>query len=65
MKALLISDVHGNLPALEAVWKKEGNSDAVYCAGDLVDWGSTPWRPSHGSRSTVSNASGETTTTPS
>ncbi|WP_409341470.1 metallophosphoesterase family protein [Paenibacillus sp. MBLB4367] len=42
MKALVISDVHANIYALEAVWKKEKDSEVVYCAGDLVDYGPFP-----------------------
>ncbi|RXZ79680.1 metallophosphoesterase [Paenibacillaceae bacterium] len=39
MKALIISDIHANICALEAVWKQEKDSDKIYCAGDLVDCG--------------------------
>lgn len=42
MKILFISDIHSNFPALEAVWKKEHDSDYILCAGDLVDWGFHP-----------------------
>ena len=42
MKILFISDIHANFPALEAVWKKEHDSDMILCAGDLVDWGFYP-----------------------
>jgi predicted phosphodiesterase len=42
MKALIISDVHSNIYALQAVWNKENDSDVVYCAGDLVDYGPFP-----------------------
>ncbi|MEF3306869.1 metallophosphoesterase family protein [Paenibacillus sp. GYB003] len=42
MKALLISDIHANIYALEAVWRAERDSDVVYCAGDLVDYGPFP-----------------------
>ena len=42
MKILFISDIHANYPALEAVWKKESDSDMILCAGDLVDWGFYP-----------------------
>lgn len=37
----LISDVHGNLPALEAVLDDMPDVDAVVCAGDIV--GYNPW----------------------
>lgn len=42
MKALILSDIHSNLPALEAIWRQECDSDAVFCAGDLVDYGPFP-----------------------
>lgn len=42
MKALILSDLHGNINALEAIWRKEKDSDIVYCAGDLVDYGPFP-----------------------
>lgn len=43
MRIALISDIHGNLPALEAVWSEiDGlRPDAVYHLGDLVGYG--PW----------------------
>lgn len=42
MKALILSDVHSNVVALEAIWAREGHADAIYCAGDLVDYGMYP-----------------------
>ena len=42
MKALIISDLHSNIDALEAIWEKEKDSDIIYCAGDLVDVGPNP-----------------------
>ncbi|GAA3409199.1 metallophosphoesterase family protein [Paenibacillus hodogayensis] len=42
MKALIISDIHANIYALEAVWEAESDSDIIYCAGDLVDYGPFP-----------------------
>lgn len=39
MRTLVISDLHGNLPALEAVLQTP--HDQVICLGDLVDYG--PW----------------------
>ena len=42
MKALIISDIHSNIYGLEAVYKKEKDSDIIYCAGDLVDYGPFP-----------------------
>jgi predicted phosphodiesterase len=42
MKTLLISDVHANLTALEAVLADAGSFDAVWCLGDLVGYGPDP-----------------------
>lgn len=42
MKILFISDLHGNYPALEAVWNKESDSDVILSAGDIVDYGFYP-----------------------
>lgn len=42
MKTLILSDIHSNITALEAIWAKEKDSDLVYCAGDLVDYGPHP-----------------------
>jgi putative phosphoesterase len=42
MKALILSDIHSNIRALEAIWAAERDSDVVYCAGDLVDYGPYP-----------------------
>jgi putative phosphoesterase len=41
MKLAVFSDVHANLPALEAVWAdlQTQEIDAVYCLGDLVGYG--------------------------
>ncbi len=40
MKILVISDVHANLTALEAVLADAGNNyEAVWCLGDLVGYG--------------------------
>src|SRR5688572_8215245 len=44
MKSIaIISDIHGNLPALKVVLKdiKKRNIDTIYCLGDLVDF--APW----------------------
>jgi len=41
MKILIISDVHGNLPALEFVLKLEKNADFIISLGDVVNYG--PW----------------------
>lgn len=42
MKALILSDIHSNFLALEAIWAKEKDSDFICCTGDLVDWGPHP-----------------------
>jgi putative phosphoesterase len=44
MRIAIISDIHGNLPALEAVLEDvaEQRPDAVYCLGDLVGYGASP-----------------------
>lgn len=41
MKTLVISDVHGNLPALEFVLKKHKDAELVISLGDVVNYG--PW----------------------
>jgi predicted phosphodiesterase len=43
MRILVISDIHGNLAALNAVMKSaRGDWDQVYCLGDLVGYGPDP-----------------------
>ncbi|MBE2200698.1 MAG: metallophosphoesterase family protein [Anaerolinea sp.] len=42
MKTLVLSDIHSNIYALEAIWARERDCDVVYCAGDLVDYGPYP-----------------------
>lgn len=44
MKIALFSDIHANLPALEAFFKhvEEQNIDALYCLGDLVGYNVWP-----------------------
>ncbi len=42
MKTLLISDIHANLAALEAVLADAGSFDAAWCLGDLVGYGPDP-----------------------
>lgn len=42
MKVLVISDVHGNRTALEAVLNAAGEYDAVWCLGDLIGYGPDP-----------------------
>ncbi len=60
MKALVIADVHSNPYALDAIWREERDSDAVYCAGDLVDYGPFPaeairWLRDRGAASVIGN----------
>ncbi|MBU4490612.1 MAG: metallophosphoesterase, partial [Actinobacteria bacterium] len=38
----VIGDVHGNLPALEAVLSQCGECDAIWCVGDTVGYGPYP-----------------------
>jgi len=42
MRILIISDIHANLTALEAVLTHAGQFDAVWCLGDLVGYGPDP-----------------------
>lgn len=42
MRILVISDIHANLTALEAVLADAGNVDATWCLGDLVGYGPDP-----------------------
>lgn len=42
MRALLISDIHSNLQALEAVLASALNHDAVWNLGDIVGYGANP-----------------------
>ena len=44
MKLGVISDVHGNLPGLEACWERlvEEDTDRIVCLGDLVQYGPYP-----------------------
>lgn len=41
MRAVIFSDVHGNLPALEKMLADAGHADRYICLGDVVDYG--PW----------------------
>lgn len=41
MKILVISDIHGNLAALEAVSER---ADMIFCLGDIVNYGPYPDR---------------------
>lgn len=44
MRLAVISDIHANLHALQAVWQdiEDQSPDAVYCLGDLVGYGAFP-----------------------
>jgi diadenosine tetraphosphatase ApaH/serine/threonine PP2A family protein phosphatase len=42
MRVLVISDIHANLTALEAVLKDAGPVDEVWCLGDLIGYGPDP-----------------------
>ena len=42
MRALIISDIHANLPALEAVLAAAPQFDAVWNLGDIVGYGANP-----------------------
>jgi len=42
MRYLIISDIHGNLPALQEVLNHAPSYDGVLCLGDLVGYGASP-----------------------
>jgi len=42
MKILIVSDIHGNWPALRAVLEAESNAERILCLGDLVNYGPQP-----------------------
>ncbi len=42
MRTLVISDIHANVTALEAVLADAGQFDAAWCLGDLVGYGPDP-----------------------
>lgn len=42
MQILVLSDIHANFAALEAVIKDAGNFDRVWCLGDVVGYGPQP-----------------------
>jgi len=42
MKALIISDIHANLTALDSVLEHAGNFDATWCLGDVIGYGPDP-----------------------
>ena len=42
MRILVISDIHANITALDAVLEDAGQYDSVWCLGDLVGYGPDP-----------------------
>jgi diadenosine tetraphosphatase ApaH/serine/threonine PP2A family protein phosphatase len=42
MRVLVISDIHANLNALEAVLNDAGTVDEIWCLGDVVGYGPNP-----------------------
>ena len=42
MRILVISDIHANYTALEAVLKDAGEVDETWCLGDIVGYGPDP-----------------------
>jgi len=42
VRYLVISDIHANRPAMEAVLKDAGSYDMIWCLGDLVGYGPDP-----------------------
>ena len=42
MRYVVISDIHGNFPALQAALKDAGTFDVVLCLGDIVGYGPNP-----------------------
>lgn len=42
MRCAIISDIHGNLEALQAVLADAGEIDEIWCLGDLVGYGPEP-----------------------
>jgi predicted phosphodiesterase len=42
MKVLVLSDIHGNWPALQAVLQAEPDAEQIICLGDLVNYGPQP-----------------------
>ena len=44
MRCLVLSDIHSNLEALEAVLQDAGSVDRIWCLGDVVGYGPDPNR---------------------
>ena len=60
MRLLILSDIHANIAALRAIEKDAGAVDAIYCAGDYVDYGTDPheaigWVREHGAHCVMGN----------
>ncbi|HEX4144843.1 MAG TPA: metallophosphoesterase family protein [Pirellulales bacterium] len=55
-KLLIVSDLHGNWPALEAVLAAEPDFDEIACCGDIVDYGPEPEKCLHWVRDNVEHA---------
>jgi putative phosphoesterase len=56
MKLLILSDIHGNWPALEAMLAAEPQHDAVVLCGDVVDYGPQPVECLHWMRDNADHA---------
>lgn len=60
MKIMILSDIHANISALRAIERDAGPVDAIYCAGDYVDYGTDPheaiaWVRDHGVHCVMGN----------
>lgn len=60
MRVLLITDIHANWVALEAVVRDAGAVDAIWCLGDVVGYGPCPnecaaWTEAHAEITVVGN----------
>ncbi|HEY4689209.1 MAG TPA: metallophosphoesterase family protein [Anaerolineae bacterium] len=42
MRYLIVSDIHANLVALDAVLQDAGHFDAIWCLGDVIGYGPDP-----------------------
>ena len=42
MRKLILSDIHGNGPALQSVLRAAGEFDEIWCLGDVVGYGPNP-----------------------
>jgi 3',5'-cyclic AMP phosphodiesterase CpdA len=58
MRIAIISDIHGNLPALDAVLADvaQQQPDRLYCLGDLVGYGASPNETGYRNRGCASNS---------